>query len=72
MRQNSSRRSSETTASYKEEATECLRCFDNWNEQEQVVFVQELLTRLCHYQLGLVNGLLKPMLQRDFISALPG
>lgn len=72
MRQNSSRSSSESTVGYREQSTECLRHFDSWNEQEQVTFVQEVLMRMCHYQHGLVNGFLRPMLQRDFISAFPG
>jgi F-box and WD-40 domain protein 1/11 len=27
---------------------------------------------MCHYQHGQINTFLKPMLQRDFISLLPG
>ena len=38
----------------------------------QVDFVQHLVMRMCHYQHGQVNSFLKPMLQRDFITALPG
>ena len=48
------------------------KMFDSWTEQEQVDFVEHLLARMCHYQHGQVNTFLKPMLQRDFISALPG
>jgi len=50
----------------------CVKYFDQWNEQEQVYFVQHLISHMCHYQHGQVNVFLKPMLQRDFISALPG
>ena len=50
----------------------CVKYFDQWNEQEQVYFVQHLISHMCHYQHGQVNIFLKPMLQRDFISALPG
>lgn len=46
--------------------------FDTWNERDQVEFVQTLLTRMCHHQHGQINGFLKPILKRDFISALPG
>jgi len=38
----------------------------------QVIFIEHLLARMCHYQHGQINSFLKPMLQRDFISALPG
>lgn len=34
-------------------------------------FVEQLLSRMCHYQHGHINAYLKPMLQRDFISLLP-
>lgn len=35
-------------------------------------FVERLISRMCHYQHGHINSYLKPMLQRDFITALPG
>ena len=50
----------------------CVKYFDQWNELEQVYFVQHLISHMCHYQHGQVNVFLMPMLQRDFISALPG
>lgn len=50
----------------------CTKYFENWCEGQQVVFVEHLLSRMCHYQHGQINAFLKPMLQRDFISALPG
>lgn len=50
----------------------CTKYFENWCEGQQVIFVEHLLSRMCHYQHGQINSFLKPMLQRDFISALPG
>jgi len=46
--------------------------FDSWTQSEQVHFVQSLLLRMCHQQHGEIDAFLKPMLQRDFISSLPG
>jgi len=56
---------------YLKEKRECLSCFNAWNEQDQIAFVEELLSSMCHYQHGSVNAFLKPMLQRDFVSLLP-
>ena len=50
----------------------CIKSFESWTEQDQVDFVETLLSHMCHYQHGQINTYLKPMLQRDFISALPG
>ena len=50
----------------------CLEYFEGWSESEQVHFVERLLHRMCHHQHGDVELFLRPMLQRDFISALPG
>lgn len=50
----------------------CLGYFDGWSESEQVHFVERLLRKMCHHQHGDVDHYLRPMLQRDFISALPG
>lgn len=50
----------------------CVKLFDMWSENDQVLFLEHLLSRMCHYQHGQINAFLKPMLQRDFISALPG
>lgn len=55
-----------------EQRDNCLRTFEKWTEYEQVEFVEYLLSKMCHYQHGHVNAYLKPMLQRDFITALPG
>ncbi|RXN25645.1 F-box WD repeat-containing 11-like isoform X2 [Labeo rohita] len=49
----------------------CIQLFDQWSESDQVEFVEHLISRMCHYQHGHINSYLKPMLQRDFITALP-
>jgi len=58
--------------SYISEHEECVQLFSQWSELEQVNFVEKLLAKMCHSQLGQVDCFLRPMLQRDFISALPG
>ena len=60
-----------STPSFQKEKEQCSNFFDKWAETEQIEFVEHLLSRMCHYQHGQVNSFLKPMLQRDFISALP-
>ena len=67
----SSTKNKDPTPSYDEEKEMCLKYFDTWKENEQLEFVQNLIMRMCHYQHGQINSYLKPMLQRDFISALP-
>ncbi len=56
---------------YLKERSACLTAFRGWSEQDQIDFVEELLSGMCHYQHGTVDAFLKPMLQRDFISLLP-
>ncbi len=57
---------------YEKEKDVCIQLFDQWSEADQVEFVEHLISRMCHYQHGHINTYLKPMLQRDFITALPG
>jgi F-box and WD-40 domain protein 1/11 len=64
-------RKKEPSTQYQKERDKCLTTFSNWNDDEQVDFVEQLLSRMCHYQHGHINAYLKPMLQRDFISLLP-
>jgi len=59
------------SAQYLSESGECVQRFAQWSETDQVDFVKRLLSQMCHYQHGLINAYLKPMLQRDFISLLP-
>lgn len=42
-----------------------------WSEHEQLDFMDKIVHRLSHYQLGKVDTFIRPMLQRDFISNLP-
>ncbi|CAB1337138.1 unnamed protein product [Coregonus sp. 'balchen'] len=56
---------------YDKEKEHCIALFDQWSEADQVEFVEHLISRMCHYQHGHINSYLKPMLQRDFITALP-
>ncbi|XP_065131262.1 F-box and WD repeat domain-containing 11-A isoform X2 [Paramisgurnus dabryanus] len=56
---------------YEKERDLCFQLFDQWSESDQVEFVERLISRMCHYQHGHINTYLKPMLQRDFITALP-
>lgn len=55
-----------------EEQDTALQLFDKWSPFEQTEFTENLLRRMCHFQHGHINNFLKPMLQRDFISSLPG
>lgn len=64
-------RKKEPSASFNTEREACLKFFEKWSEPDQVEFVENLLTRMCHYQHSHINSYLKPMLQRDFISLLP-
>lgn len=64
-------RKKEPSPQYVTERETCLKYFERWSEQDQVEFVEHLLSRMCHYQHGHINSYLKPMLQRDFISLLP-
>lgn len=64
-------RKKETSPTFLTECDTCISYFSKWNESDQVDFVEQLLSRMCHYQHGHINSYLKPMLQRDFISLLP-
>lgn len=64
-------RKKEPSSTFQKERDSCLEYFSTWNESDQVDFVEQLLSRMCHYQHGHINSYLRPMLQRDFISLLP-
>jgi F-box and WD-40 domain protein 1/11 len=64
-------RKKEPSVTFQAERDTCLTYFTKWNQSDQVDFVEQLLSRMCHYQHGHINAYLKPMLQRDFISLLP-
>ncbi|XP_059497060.1 beta-TrCP-like isoform X2 [Stegostoma tigrinum] len=59
------------STSYEKQKEQCVKYFDQWTETDQVEFVENLISRMCHYQHGHINSYLKPMLQRDFITVLP-
>ncbi|VTJ64012.1 Hypothetical predicted protein [Marmota monax] len=59
------------SASYEKEKELCVKYFEQWSESDQVEFMEHLISQMCHYQHGHINSYLKPMLQRDFITALP-
>lgn len=61
----------EQAPQFSSERDTCLKLFEKWTEQDQIEFVEHLLSRMCHHQHGHINTYLKPMLQRDFISMLP-
>jgi F-box and WD-40 domain protein 1/11 len=61
-----------TSPDFNEEKEACYQYFEKWTPSEQTEFVENLLRRMCHFQHGHINNFLKPMLQRDFISSLPG
>ena len=63
---------SSSGSNYEHEKDLCFTYFDGWSQEEQVEFIEQTLGRMTHYQHGQINAFLKPMLQRDFISALPG
>lgn len=50
---------------------EFVKNFETWNDAGQNEFVENLLSKMSHYQHSQINIFLKPMLQRDFISLLP-
>jgi F-box and WD-40 domain protein 1/11 len=58
------------TINYKIESEAYLASFSNWNDHEQLLFVENLLKTMHSHQHGHVNSLLLPMLQRDFIGRL--
>ena len=61
-----------SSPSFEQEKDLCFTYFDGWSQEDQVSFIEQILGRMTHYQHGQINSFLKPMLQRDFISALPG
>lgn len=64
-------RKKESSPAFQTERDQCLTYFAKWNEDDQVEFVEQLISKMCHYQHGHINEYLRPMLQRDFITLLP-
>ena len=72
IRTNNSNSNSVSNEQYEEEKENCFRVFDSWSTEDQIDFIEDILLRMTHFQHGHINTFLKPMLQRDFISVLPG
>ncbi|XP_066935630.1 beta-TrCP-like [Clytia hemisphaerica] len=72
IRTNNSNLNSVSNEQYEEEKKNCFRVFDGWSTEDQIDFIEDILLRMTHFQHGHINTFLKPMLQRDFISVLPG
>ena len=50
----------------------CMRYFESWTQIRQTEFVEQLVARMSFHQHEHIYSILMPMLQRDFITALPG
>ncbi|CDS41812.1 F box:WD repeat containing protein 1A [Echinococcus multilocularis] len=48
-----------------------VEAFSQWNEDDQVDFLCQLLSRMSHAQHSQINRLLEPLLQCDIVTALP-
>uniref|UniRef100_A0A0N4ZXJ5 F-box domain-containing protein n=1 Tax=Parastrongyloides trichosuri TaxID=131310 RepID=A0A0N4ZXJ5_PARTI len=48
-----------------------LKKAQDWTVGEQMDFLKKFFTSMSHEQLGMIEGILLPMLQRDFINLLP-
>lgn len=55
-----------------QESEMCLRLFESWNQSRQTEFIEQLIARMSFHQHEHIYSILMPMLQRDFITALPG
>lgn len=60
-----------SSSKYSEQKLMCLKLFNNWSDDEQVNFIENILDCMYHSQHSRVNSYLKPKLQRDFIGILP-
>lgn len=58
------------TPNYERNSQEVFAAFSKWNDQEQLVFVKNLIGQMQSHQHGQLNAFLSPMLQRDFLSCL--
>ena len=50
----------------------CLQVFEHWSQGQQTEFVEMLINRMSFHQHEHIYSILMPILQRDFITALPG
>lgn len=49
----------------------CLKMFESWTLGRQTEFVEQLIARMSFHQHEHIYSILMPILQRDFITALP-
>ena len=56
----------------KGEMDKCLDMFEDWNIVRQTEFIEQIIERMSFHQHEHFYSILLPMLQRDFITALPG
>ncbi len=49
----------------------CLKMFESWTLGRQTDFVEQLIARMSFHQHEHIYSILMPILQRDFITALP-
>lgn len=54
------------------EKSEWLHKFESWSSQDQVNFVERLISKMGHCQHRQIEATLVPLLERDFISMLGG
>ena len=50
----------------------CTAMFDNWPHGKQTEFVQNLVESMSFHQHERIYSILLPLLQRDFVTQLPG
>ena len=55
----------------KDESDMSLAMFERWSQGRQTAFVEQLIQRMSFHQHEHLYSILMPMLQRDFITALP-
>ncbi|CAF0873222.1 unnamed protein product [Adineta steineri] len=59
-----------STPDYEQTKDRFLTTFSTWDDREQLMFVENLLTHMHSHQHGQINAFLLPMLQRDFVGQL--
>ncbi|TKR73969.1 hypothetical protein L596_021204 [Steinernema carpocapsae] len=59
------------TEAYMSDRQQITERFGQWTDKEQLDLMKVLLYRMCHYQHGVIDGILQPMLMRDFVQLLP-
>lgn len=60
------------SAKVKAQRDQCVVWFQSWNQTQQTEFAEQLIACMSFHQHEHLYAILLPMLQRDFITALPG